>query len=447
MTGSGTPAPAPCDLLIRCGVLVTQDGARRVIEDAGIAVLGGAVLAVDGFDLVAATHAPRERLDLSPCLVLPGLINAHTHASMTIFRGIADDLPLMEWLRKHIFPVEKHLTRDIVHLGALLACAEMLRTGTTCFCDMYLLERDVFRAVRDAGMRSVVAEGVFVFPSPAYGTVDQALELVDELIALCAEEPRLRTALMPHAVYTTTPEILKRTHAKARENGLIWKIHFAETEDEARYCLEQFGKRPTAYLDDLGVLDDHAVLAHGVDLNEEEVELLARRGVSVAHNPISNLKLGSGIAPVADLRRRGLNVCLGTDGAASNNDLNMFTEMRVAALLQKGARKDPTLLPAQDVLDMATVNGAAALDWPEIGALASGCRCDLTALTLDEPNLIPLYNPVSHAVYAANGGDVVLTMVEGKTCYREGEYLTLDYPLLRREMKRIAKWVLERAVG
>jgi 5-methylthioadenosine/S-adenosylhomocysteine deaminase len=430
-----------CESVIRAGVCLTQNAARDVLTDAGIAVDNGAIVAVGPFAKVSTAYRGRETQDLSRCLVLPGLINTHTHASMTILRGLADDLPLMEWLTRHIFPVERHLTAEIVRLGAMLACAEMLRTGTTCFCDMYLLEREVARAVMDTGMRAVVGEGLFVFPSPAYPDIERAFELVEELQELTEDEPRLRGALMPHAVYTTTPEILERSFALAEKYDALWMIHLAETAHETQECLKATGKRPLAFLHGLELLSDRTLVAHGVDLLPEEIELLAASGVKVAHNPESNMKLASGIAPVPGMLRSGVTVGLGTDGAASNNNLNMFTEMASASLLHKVTTMDPTALPAQTALDMATVHGSACLRWPEIGRIEPGCRADLTALSLDEPNMLPLHNPVSQAVYAANGGDVVLTMVDGRVLYRAGTYPAFDYPGIKREIEDIAVWV------
>jgi 5-methylthioadenosine/S-adenosylhomocysteine deaminase len=267
-----------CDTVIRAGVCLTQNAARDVRNDAGIAVDKGTIVAEGPYAEIAAAYQGRETLDLSRCLVLPGLINTHTHASMTILRGLADDLPLMEWLTRHIFPVERHLTAEVVRMGAMLACAEMLRTGTTCFCDMYLMEHEVARAVIDTGMRAVLGEGLFVFPSPAYQDIERGFELVEELQELTEDEPRLRSALMPHAVYTTTPEILERSFALAEKYDALWMIHLAETAHETEECLKANGKRPLAFIHGLDLLSDRTLLAHGVDLSQEEIGLLAAAG-------------------------------------------------------------------------------------------------------------------------------------------------------------------------
>ncbi|MFP4517715.1 MAG: amidohydrolase [Desulfovibrionales bacterium] len=431
----------PCDTVIQAGICLTQNSEREILHDAGIAILKGEIQDIGPFDRIVAAYDPKESLDLSHCLVLPGLINAHTHASMTVFRGLADDLPLMQWLTGHIFPVEKHLTPEIVRLGAMLACAEMVRTGTTCFCDMYLLERDVARAVVDCGMRALVAEGLFMFPSPAYEDLDTAYRLVGRLQELAESHTRLKNGLMPHAIYSTTPEILKKSFRLAEQYDTIWLMHLAETAHETTECMNTHGKRPLAYLDELGLLSPRSVFAHGVDLNDSEIELLARTGAKVVHNPESNMKLSSGVAPVQRMLQAGVCVGLGTDGAASNNDLNMLTEMGTCALLQKVTTMDPTAVSAQAALDMATVNGARCLGWPEIGSLEPGKAADLTALSLNAPNMAPLHNPVSQVVYAANGGEVTLTMVEGRILYRDGSFPTMDYPGLLKEIDAVAKWV------
>ena len=296
----------PCDILIQAACIVTQDGLRTVVENGALAVADGMVLDVGPREAVAAAHAPARVLDLGDALVLPGLVNAHTHAAMTFLRGVADDLPLMEWLTQHIFPVEKHLTPDIVEAGALLGCAEMLRTGTTAFNDMYLIQDATYRAVDKAGMRCLGGEGIFGFPSPAYPDADAGLALVRQLHERWRHNPRIRQCVTPHAVYTTSPELLQRCQALAEELDLPLHIHLAETTTETAQCQQMFGQRPVPYCHGLGLLTPRATVAHAVDLTDDEIELLARTGAAVAHNPESNMKLASGAAPVVRmLQRRG----------------------------------------------------------------------------------------------------------------------------------------------
>ncbi len=438
--------PIPCDTLITADILVTQDPQRRIISDAAVAITGGRVLYA-GRRQDAAGYTPEKRLDLGRALLMPGLVNAHTHSSMTFLRGFADDLPLMEWLTKHIFPVEKHLNRDVVALGCLLGCAEMMRTGTTAFADMYLIEDAVAETVVDCGMKVLMGEAVFTFPSPTYNDWKEALALLREQAARRRDSAQVRVSLMPHAVYTTTPEILIACRELADELNLPLYIHLAESAEETKNSLHSFGRRPVAYCRDLGILTENTTIAHGVDLDDEEIAFLAEAGVRVAHNPKSNMKLASGVARIPAMLQRGMLPGIGTDGAASNNSLNMFSEMSACALLHKVTGMDPTLLPAQTVLDMATLGSAKALGWSELGSLVAGGPADMIALDLTSPNLLPLFHPVSHLVYAASGFEVNFTMVNGRILYHNGEYKTIDYPYLLKEAARLKEWTLAAASG
>jgi len=433
----------PCDLLVKAGTLVTQNGDRQVLADAALAVSGGKILAVGPSAEIAGLYRPGEILDHSGDIVLPGLINAHTHAAMTVFRGLEDDLALIDWLENHIWPAESRLSERIVNLGAQLACAEMLRFGCTTFLDLYLFEEQTSLAARSAGIRAVVGEGVFHPPTASYATTEEAFARVDALLNLLAGDTLVRPCLVAHSVYATGEAELVKLRDMAAENGLTLTLHAAETKDETAVCLERFGKRPVQMLHDLNLLGPNLLVAHAVDTTPEEIELLAATGTRVAHNPRSNMKLGSGAAPAAAMRAAGVTVGLGTDGAASNNSLNMFAEMAAAALLAK-VGGDPTALPARDVLDMATVDGAKAVGLADVGSLAPGFRADLTALRGDSPNLNPLYDAPSHLVYAASGGEVRLTMVDGKAVYRDGAFSGIDYPGLLAEMDDIKAWARDK---
>lgn len=433
-----------CDILLHASHIVTQDEARTVLTDGSIAICGEHIAAIGPRADMAPQWQPARTLDLGEALVLPGLVNAHTHAAMTFLRGLADDLPLMTWLTEHIWPVEKHLTREIVEWSALLGCAEMLRTGTTAFNDMYLIQDATYRAADKAGIRCLGGEGIFAFPSPAYAAVDTGFAIARSLYETWQHHPRIRQAINPHAVYTTTPEILTRCMALAEELDVPLHIHLAETTTETAQCLDMHGKRPVAYCHELGLLSPRTTIAHGVDLTDEELDIIAVTGTVVAHNPRSNMKLASGVARLPDMLARRIPVGLGTDGAASNNTLNMFGEMHVAAMLHKITSGDPTSAPAQSVLDMATLGGAAALHWKGLGALAAGGPADLVALDLSVPSMQPLYNPVSHLVYAACGHETRLTMVAGEILYADNAFTRFDYPALLQEMQSVKRWVLER---
>lgn len=431
-----------CDTLLHAGVLLTQDDDRRVLENAALAIDGGRIVALGcGRDVTAAWQA-REILDLSGMLVMPGLVNAHTHAAMTFLRGLADDMPLMDWLQQKIFPVEQGLTPDLVRLGSLLGFAEMLRTGTTACVDMYIFEAAVLEAADRAGLRCLAGEGVFNFPSACCPDADAALACTREMAQRWAGHDRLHVAVMPHSVYTTTAAQLTACRELADELGLPLHIHLAETRQETALSLQQHGLRPVAHADRLCLLRPGTILAHVVDVDADEMALLARRGVSVVHNPSSNMKLASGVAPVPAMLDAGVRLALGSDGAASNNRLNMFTEMGRAALLHKAAG-DPETMPARTVLDMATRGGAAALG-SDGGVLAVGRPADCIALDLSAPNMQPLFNAASHAVYAATGMEVALTMVAGEVLYRDGRFSRFDYAALCAEVREMRRFVLRR---
>ena len=437
MTNAAT-APLPCDTLITAAVVISQNETREVLRDAALAVTGGCIAAIGPRAELTARYAPAATIALPEAMVLPGLVNTHTHAAMTLFRGLCDDAPLSVWLSEHIWPAEAKLTPEAVRLGTLLACAEMLASGTTCFLDAYLFVDAVADAAQQAGMRAVLCQGVFDIENAGFKTSDAALASAAALADRLAGQTLLRPAIFPHAVYTCREDTLERCAAFARERGLLLSTHAAETARENDDCVKANGARVIPYLHRLGMLGPHTLLAHGVALDAADRALLAETGAAVAHCPKSNMKLASGIAPVHALRDAGVVVGLGTDGAASNNALNLFSELATAVLLQKVATGDPTALHAGAALDMATRDGAQALGWPELGRLEVGCPADLCALDLTRPHLQPNSDPVSDAVYAANGGEVVLTMVAGRVLFRDGVFLTMDYAGMRSEFTKTA---------
>ncbi|WP_029459829.1 amidohydrolase [Solidesulfovibrio alcoholivorans] len=437
--------PLPCDTLVAAGVLVTQDDTRRILRDAAIAVTDGHIAALGPAKELRERFAPAETLDLSGCLVLPGLVNTHTHAAMTLFRGLCDDAPLSVWLSEHIWPAEAKLSAEAVRLGTRLACAEMLASGTTCFLDAYLFVDAVADAAEASGMRAVLCQGVFEIANAGFKTVDAAFASSEALVARLAGHDRLRPAIFPHAVYTCSAKTLSRCAAFARDKGVLLSTHACETAKENDDCVKANGARVIPYLHDLGLLGPKTLLAHGVALDAADIARLAQTGTAVSHCPRSNMKLGSGIAPVAALSRAGVTVALGTDGAASNNALNVFSEMTTAALLQKVASGDPTRLEAQAALDIATRDGANALSWPELGRLAVGGPADLCALDMTRPQLAPGLDPVSDCVYAASGGEVRCTMVAGKVLYRDGAFPGLDYPGLLAAFREASAGITGRA--
>ena len=421
------PEPSPrFDLLVVGGTVLTLDDADAILPGGAVAVSGGRIAAVGPAEDFADAGADRT-IDARGGLILPGLVNAHTHAAMTLFRGLADDLPLMTWLREHIFPAEARLDADRVHRGALLACAEMIRSGTTCFCDMYLFEDSVARAAREAGLRAVVGEVLYDFPSPNYGPIDAGFEYVVGMMDRWAGDPLIRVAVEPHSPYLCTPDLLTRAAELARDRDARLVIHLSETAAEVEQTRERYGRTPAEHLEALGVLGPNLVAPHCVHLTPDDIARLAEHGAKVAHNPESNMKLASGVAPVPELLRAGVCVGLGTDGCASNNDLDLFREMDTAAKLHKVHTLDPTVLDARTVLRMATIDAARTLGLDaETGSLEVGKRADLIVVDLNRPHLTPMHHPESHLVYAVRGSDVVATVVEGRVLMADRRLETLD---------------------
>jgi len=428
--------------LLVCGLVLTMDADNTVLAEGAVAIAGDTIVAVGQKDALLARYPEAEQLALSRGLVMPGLVNSHTHAAMACFRGLADDLPLMTWLHEYIFPVEAKLSAEMVHHSALFSMAEMIRSGTTSFCDMYLFSRQVARAAEQAGMRAWIGEVLYDFPSPCYGGLENGFALVEELFAEYRSHPLVSITVDPHAVYTCAPDLLCRLKKMAEKHNAPYVIHLSENRDEVAGCLQRYGRTPVNHLDALGILDHQVVAAHGVVLSAEEIELLARRGVRIAHCPESNMKLASGVAPVPALLAHGVVVGLGTDGAASNNDVDMFGEMDSAAKLHKVHTLDPTVMPAETVLGLATRGGAALLGAAaRIGSLEPGKKADLIVLDLDKPHLTPMYNIPSHLVYAAKGSDVVHSVINGRVVMRHGRLLTLDEGELLEEMNGLSRQI------
>jgi 5-methylthioadenosine/S-adenosylhomocysteine deaminase len=402
--------------------IIPVEPAGAVLEGHGVALRDGTIEAVLPLGAAEARFASYERIELREHLLIPGLVNAHTHAAMALMRGLADDLPLMRWLEEHIWPAEaKHVSAQFVRDGTLLACAEMLRGGITCFNDMYFFPGAALQAAVDCGMRISAGMIVFDFPS-AYGAdpddyLAKGLALRDQW----REQPLASFCLAPHAPYTVSDATFRKVAKLAAEVDVPVHIHLHETEDEIRRSLAEHGVRPLERLRRLGLLGPGLIAVHAVHLEDAEIELLAKHGASVAHCPSSNLKLASGFAPAAKLAAAGVNLALGTDGAASNNRLDLFGEMRLAALLAKAVAGDAQAIPAHAALHAATLGGAAALGLERrIGSIAAGKAADLTAVRLAGPELSPCYIPLSHLVYAAGREHVSDVWVAGRRLLRDG---------------------------
>jgi 5-methylthioadenosine/S-adenosylhomocysteine deaminase len=418
------------DLLVIPRWLVPIEPRGAVLLEHALAVHEGRIVDVLPLDFARQRFAPRETLSLPEHVVMPGLVNAHGHAAMSLLRGLADDLPLMDWLQNHIWPAEgKHADRAFCEDGVRLAAAEMIRGGTTCFNDMYFFPDATVAAATAAGLRAVVGLIVLDFPTAWAQSPDEYLHKGLALHDSLRGQSLVRTIFAPHAPYTVSDGPLKKVRAYADELGLGIHIHLHETAGEVAMAVSASGKRPWQRLKDLGVLGPDLVAVHMTQLEEAEIAEVAALGVHVVHCPESNLKLASGFAPVAKLVAAGVNVALGTDGAASNNDLDLLGEMRSAALLAKAVAGAAAAIPAAQVLQMATLNGARALGLDaEIGSLVPGKAADFIALDLSDVATQPVYNVLSQLVYAASRRQVTDAFVAGRPLLRERRLLTLDEP-------------------
>ncbi|HOF04006.1 MAG TPA: amidohydrolase [Syntrophales bacterium] len=416
------------DILITGGRVVTMDEAGTIHGDGAVAIDRDAIVAVGPSEDLQARFAGRKTISARNHIVMPGLVNGHTHAAMTCFRGIADDMELMSWLNDYMLPAEaRNLSPELVYWGTMLACAEMIKSGTTTFCDMYIFEDEAAQAAKQAGMRCLVGEVLYDFPSANIASPAAGIKYTRSLIEKWSGDPLVQIAVQPHALYTCADALLKDAKALARDCDVPYAVHFLENQAEVRQLNDKYGKRAILHLRDLGCLDEKTVFLHGVCMDEEDIAICADHGCKVVHNPESNMKLACGVAPVAKMLSRGLAVALGTDGCASNNNLDMFQEMDTAAKLAKVAALDPTLLPAPTVVRMATATGAYTLGMGGLtGVLAPGKKADVILINTRKPHLTPLYNEYSHLVYAVTGADVETVIINGKTVMEGRRIQTLD---------------------
>jgi len=417
------------DLIIHNGTAVTVNEHLDIVEGALIGVQKGVIATVTSRPAGAALPDAAVVIDAGGGIIMPGLVNTHTHLPMTLFRGLADDLPLDVWLNEHMFPVESQfITPENVKWGTQLACLEMLLSGTTTCCGGYFHEESVAAAVTLAGLRAVLAQGVIDFPAP--GVPDPALNVAHASAYVeqwLGREANITPSIFCHAPYTCSGETLVAAKTAAREKGVLFQIHVAETEPERLNSLKEHGLTPVQYLDGIGLLDENTLLVHAVWTDHEDIELMRTRKVKISHNVESNMKLAAGIAPVPDFIAAGIAVGLGTDGCASNNDLDLFAEMDAAAKIHKAVTRDPTTLDAATVLKMATRDGARAIGLGDVtGSLEPGKQADLIVVNTDRPHLVPMYEPHSHIVYTMRGADVNTVVVGGKILVKDRQPVTLD---------------------
>jgi len=441
----GQPARRAVSIVVAGGTVITENAARQIVSPGSVAVDGADVVEVGAPDAIAAKYQPRETIDARGQIVLPGLVNTHTHAPMVLYRGLADDLALMDWLQKYIFPAEaKTVSPEMVRVGTRLAALEMIESGTTTFADMYYFEEEIARAAFEAGLRGILGQTIIRFPVADAKTPAEALARAERFIREFKDNGLVVPAVAPHALYTNDRATLVASAELGRKYGVPVIVHFAETEDEVRGAREQYKQTPAAYLESIGFWGPRTLAAHGVWVTDDDIAILKRRAVGIAHNPESNMKLASGAAPVTKYLAAGVAVGLGTDGAASNNDLDMFEAMRQAAFLAKLTTKDPTAVPARTALDLATIGGARALHMEsQIGSLEPGKRADLIVVSMRAARQTPMYDPISHLVYVTRGDDVTATIVNGKVLMKHRQVRTLDRAAVIADANRLAARVRE----
>jgi len=433
------------DILITEGLIVTMDNSGTIYNDGALTIQNDTIVGLGNSEDIKKAYRGKKEISARNCIVMPGLVNGHTHAAMTCFRGMADDMDLMTWLNDYIFPAEaRNVSPELAHWGSMLACAEMIKSGTTTFCDMYIFEDETASAARNAGMRCLVGEVLFDFPSPNFKTPAEGISYTRKLIEKWSGDPLVQIVVEPHALYTCSPSLLKNAKDIAREYNIPIAMHFLENSAEVQQLMDKYGKKATHFLKDIGYLDESLIVFHGVCMDEEDMRIFADHGCKVVHNPESNMKLASGIAPVAQMLKLGLRVALGTDGCASNNNLDMFQEMDTAAKLAKVATLDPTVLPAPTVVKMATRNGAQALGMGHLtGVLEAGKKADVILINTRKPHLTPMYNAYSHLVYAVTGADVDTSIINGKLVMENRRLLTINEEEIMERVNEIALKVRE----
>jgi len=429
------------DLIIAGDTIVTMNADRDVIERGALAIDQGVIIAVGTADEIRAKYSARETLEGGDRIVMPGLINGHSHAAMTLLRGVADDLALMDWLNNYIFPAEvEFVDSEFVRIGTELACWEMIRGGTTTFVDMYYYPDTIAEVVERCGMRALISATVIDQRSPdAEGATDSISKGVGFIDRWKGRHPRISPIFGPHANYTLNAEQLAATREAAMELGVPISIHVSESPFEVQYSKDTYCMTSIALYESIGFFEGPTIAAHVVWPTEDEIPILAERKVGVIHNPTSNMKIASGISPITEMLAAGVRVGLGTDGAASNNDLDMWEEMRLASFLQKVDRMNPEVLPAITVLSMATSGGATAIGLGDsIGSLEVGKRADVIQVAFDDVHHVPTYDVVSHLVYVSDEQDVASVVVDGRVLMREGVMETIDTARVAREASALA---------
>ena len=440
-TAVDTSSGQQIDLIVAGDYVVTMDDAATVHTGSAIAIDDGVIIAIGPAAEIHASYQAEQTLEGPDRIVMPGLINGHSHAAMTLLRGVADDLGLMDWLNNYIFPAEvEFVDAEFVRIGTELACWEMIRGGTTTFVDMYYYPDVIADVVDSCGMRALISATVIDQRSPDAESAVDSIQKGNEFIKRWQNKnSRITPIFGPHANYTLNAEQLQATRAAAMEFGVPVSIHMSESPFEVQYSKDTFGMTSIEFFESIGFLDGPTIAAHVVWPTAVEIPILAERKVGVIHNPTSNMKIASGIAPISDMLKAGVRVGLGTDGAASNNDLDLWEEMRLAAFLQKVEQMDPEVLSAGTVLNMATIGGATAIGLGDsIGSLEVGKRADLIQVAFDDVHHVPTYDVISHLVYVNDEQDVASVIVDGKVLMKERELLTIDTERVAEEARALA---------
>lgn len=434
------------DILITGGTLLTMSEKMEIIENPVIGIKDGIIAAISAnADHQNISLNAKEVIDASDCIIMPGLVNTHTHLPMVCFRGMADDLPLMEWLSGHIFPAEaRFVNKKMVYDGALLAMAEMILSGTTTFCDGYFFEDKIGEAALKAGMRAIIAQGFIDFPTPDNPDTSRNMAAAERFVASWKNvSPLISTAYFCHSPYTCSPETIASVKEAARNAGIPYLMHLLENKDEIETIVKRYGKKPVQHLQSLGVLDEQTIAVHCNWVDEEDMVIFADLGVKVSHNPESSMKLAAGVAPIPEMLRRGITCGLGTDGQASNNDLDMFREMDTAAKIHKVTSLNPTVMGSETVLKMATGGGARVLGLEgRIGSIEIGKDADIILVDMNKPHLTPLYNCYSHLVYAASGTDTKTSIIGGRIVMKDRKLLTIDVDSAMENVRTIAAGII-----
>ena len=430
-------------LIVSGGTVLTENDTRAVFAPGAVAINGTDIVDVGPTADILARYSAAQTIDARDQVVLPGLVNTHTHAPMVMFRGLADDLALMDWLQKYIFPAEaKTVSPEFVRTGTRLAALEMIQSGTTTYTDMYYFEEEIAKATREAGLRGVLGQTIIQFPVADAKTPAEGLARAEAFIKAFQNDPLIVPAVAPHAMYTLDRASLVAAAELGRKYNVPVIIHLAETQDEVKTARDEHQATPTGYLESIGFWGPRTVAAHGIWVTDDDIAILKRHNVGLSHNPESNMKLASGAAPILKYLAAGVNLSLGTDGAASNNDLDMFEAMRQASFLAKLSSGSPTALPAQAALDLATIGGARVLGLDRtIGSLEAGKHADLITVSMNSARQTPMYDAVSHLVYVTRGDDVRNTIVNGRVLMRDRKMSTLNEAEVLAQARALAQKV------